>query len=79
MIIIPYLAPSCHNAFHLRDHVMYSAAVTKLHAQVKLSAFEQRHEKTCFMHVCENKDTDQLRGNREADQRLYFRYIDSTV
>ena len=28
--------------------------------------------------LCENKDADQLRGNREADQRLYFRYTDST-
>ena len=27
--------------------------------------------------ICENKDADQLRGNREADQRLCFRYIDS--
>ena len=26
--------------------------------------------------ICENKDADQLRGNREADQRLCFRYID---
>ena len=29
--------------------------------------------------ICENKDADQLRGNREADQRLCFRYIDSTM
>ena len=28
---------------------------------------------------CENKDADQLRGNREADQRLCFRYIDSAI
>ena len=27
----------------------------------------------------ENKDADQLRGNREADQRLCFRYIASTI
>ena len=25
--------------------------------------------------ICENKDADQLRGNRKADQRLCFRYI----
>ena len=25
--------------------------------------------------ICKNKDPDQLRGNREADQRLCFRYI----
>ena len=29
--------------------------------------------------ICENKAADQLRGNREADQRLCFRYIDSTI
>ena len=27
--------------------------------------------------ICENKDADQLRGNREADQRLCFRYKDA--
>ena len=29
--------------------------------------------------ICENKDADQLRGNREADQRLCFCYMDSTI
>ena len=29
--------------------------------------------------ICENKDADQLRGNREANQRLCFRYIDSAI
>ena len=29
--------------------------------------------------ICENKDADQLRGYREADQRLYFRYTDSAI
>ena len=29
--------------------------------------------------ICENKDADHLRGNREADQRLCFRYTDSTI
>ena len=29
--------------------------------------------------ICENKDADQLRGKREADQRLCFRYADSTI
>ena len=32
-----------------------------------------------FFCICENKDADQLRGNREADQRLCFRYTDSTI
>ena len=39
---------------------------------------EPRREKTGFC-LCENKDADQLRGNREADQRLCFRYTDSTI
>ena len=29
--------------------------------------------------IGENKDADHLRGNREADQRLCFRYTDSTI
>ena len=29
--------------------------------------------------ICENKDADQLRGNRKADQRHRFRYADSTI
>ena len=30
-------------------------------------------------YICENKDADQLRGNREADQRLCLRYTESTI
>ena len=40
--------------------------------------FEPRHEETGFC-ICENKGADQLRGNREAGQRLCFRYTDSTI
>ena len=29
--------------------------------------------------ICKNKGADQLRGNRAADQRLCFRYKDSTI
>ena len=29
--------------------------------------------------ICKNKDANQLRGNREADQRLCFRYTDNTI
>ena len=29
--------------------------------------------------ICENKAADQLHGNRKADQRLCFRYTDSTI
>ena len=43
-----------------------------------MSLNEPRREKTGFC-ICENKDADQLRGNREADQRLCIRYLDSTI
>ena len=29
--------------------------------------------------ICENKDVDELCGNRTADQHLSFRCIDSTI
>ena len=29
--------------------------------------------------ICKNKDADQLRGDREADQHLCLRYIESTI
>ena len=35
--------------------------------------------KPFFFCICENKDADQLRGNREADQCLCVRYMDSTI
>ena len=44
---------------------------------IKLS-YEPRPEKTDFLHM-RNKDADQLHGDREADQRLCFRYTDSTI
>ena len=34
---------------------------------------------TVFFNVIAAKVADQLRGNREADQRLCFRYTDSTI
>ena len=43
-----------------------------------LSIYEPHHEKTNVC-ICENKDADPLCGNCEADQRLCFRYIDSTI
>ena len=35
-----------------------------------------RKQRLC---ICKNKDADQLRGKRQADQRLCFCYIDSTI
>ena len=45
----------------------------------KYNTYEPRHEKTNDLHICENKDADQLRGDREADQRLCFRYTDRKI
>ena len=57
---------------------------------VKLFCFHSKIKTRTFHHmsrvvrkpafcICENKDADQLRGNREADQRLCFRYTDCTI
>ena len=40
--------------------------------------YELQHEKANNLH-CENKDADQIRGHREVDQHLCFRYMDSTI
>ena len=52
--------------------------LTRTAEQVSRNTNEQRHEKPVFC-ICENKDADQLRGNRTADQHLCFRYKDSTI
>ena len=31
------------------------------------------------LRICKNEDTDQLPGNRKADQRLYFCYMESAI
>ena len=46
------------------------------HVQVGILSRVMRKPAFC---TCENKDADQLRGNCEADQRLCFRYIESTI
>ena len=45
----------------------------------EVGTFEPHHEKTNNLPRRKNKGADQLRGNREADQRLCFRYTDSTL
>ena len=50
--------------------------------QIHLSVYGLHLSRPMGKHtICigENKDADQLRGNREADQRLCFRYMDSTI
>ena len=48
------------------------------------SVNDEHREMSCVMRnpdffMWENKDADQLHGNREADQRLCFLYMDSTI
>ena len=49
---------------------------TEVGNQIKQWSLLMRKPTIC---IYENKDADQLRGNREADQRLCFRYTDSTL
>ena len=59
---------------------MFAVIILKFkHRSLSIDTFEPRHQKTNVLHICENKDADQLHGKREADQRLCFRYIDSTI
>ena len=44
-----------------------------------ISNFVSRDVRKPDFCICENKDADQLRGDREADQRLCFRYTDSRI
>ena len=46
---------------------------------IKLSYKMSRVVRKPDICICENKDADQLRGNREADQRLCFRHTDSAI
>ena len=41
--------------------------------------YEPHHEKTCFLHICKNKGTVQLRDNHAADLRLCFSYIEQSL
>ena len=51
--------------------------VNNLHMHIY--AMHNLHMHIYAMNICETKDADQLRGNREADQRLCFRYMVSTL
>ena len=60
-------------------HVTIFSSITGLLSKQNMETFEPPHGKTKTICICENKGADQLRGNREADQRLCFRYTDSTL
>ena len=61
-----------------------------LHYPPRMSDFDRNVFRKLFLelsrlmrkptiYIGENKDADQLRGNREADQRLCLRYSESTI
>ena len=57
---------------------------SRSHTTTTTTTTKHTHYLSCVMrkpafYICENKDADQLRGKREADQRLCFRYKDSTI
>ena len=82
LMVIPVLAMVAytlilqHKAELIRVHIV-SKEIIPYHMPVSayLSLFMR---KPAFC-KCKNKDADQLCGNREADQRLCFRYIDSKI
>ena len=43
-----------------------------------MEPYHEKNKKQIFC-LCENKGADQLRSNCEADQRLCFRFSDSTI
>ena len=45
----------------------------------RISLRNEPHREKTGLCLCENKGADQLRSNCEADQRLCFRYSDSTI
>ena len=59
----------------MTSHIFESGVHNKSDVHKKMSR-RMRKPTIC---ICENKDADQLRSNREADQHLCFHYLDSTI
>ena len=82
---LKFVAVTVHSANCLRMIIFFNKSIPYIYFPSNNSNLivpvsnEPRHEKTGFLHICENKDADQLRGNREADLRLCFRYMNSTI
>ena len=70
--------PSGRNFLSVPLSIIASLATFVFVKIVLVTLIKPRHEKTGFR-ISENKDADQLRGNHESDQRLCFRYIDSST
>ena len=57
----------------------YDRIIESLNTECQTSLYLSRLVGKPTICIGENKDADQLRGNREADQRLCSRYTDSTL
>ena len=59
-------------------HILFLVLILSAFRELGLDQMSRIVRKQDFC-LGENKGADQLRGNREADQRLCFRYSDSTI
>ena len=73
-----YVSPACGNIFRNMSDARETAIYSFTGFTLYFRKYERVVRKPSFC-ICENKDADQLRGNREADQRLCFRYTDSII
>ena len=74
---LPYNYLVCSTERALITYIV-KKAIDMLKLKYKLNNMSRVVRKPDFC-ICENKDADQLRGNREADQCLCFRCIDSKI
>ena len=71
-MLIELVAQSfCHVCFSVDFKICLNYTVYMSGSQSSVKK-EPRDEKTKVLHICENKDPYQLRGYREADQRVLF-------
>ena len=67
---------TCHCVKYNQADRVCSYCITQYHILCQYLSHLMGKPTIC---IGENKGADQLRGNREADQRLCFRYSDSTI
>ena len=68
-------------SFYLSNEASFEVVASAVAGKnlVVNQVFTNHHVGKPTICIGENKGADQLRGNREADQRLCFRYSDSTI
>ena len=68
-----------HKKYIIQREHMSNQAISSIPNGQLLQPNMSRVMRQPAFYICKNKDRDQLRGNREADQRLCFHYTDSTT